>query len=67
VALTKVTFFASAPPMVTVAVASNRWPEIVTRVPPTDGPLAGVIDETTGPVGGGVGPVELPPHAATSI
>jgi hypothetical protein len=65
-ALTKVTFLASTPPMVTVAVASNRCPLIVTVVPPIDGPLFGLIDETTGPVAGGLGAVGLPPHAAAS-
>jgi hypothetical protein len=65
-ALTKVTFPASTPPMVTVAVASKRCPLIVTVVPPIDGPLFGLMDETTGPVDGGLGAAELPPHAAAS-
>jgi hypothetical protein len=65
-ALTNVTFVAATPPMVTVAVASNRCPLIVTVVPPIEGPLFGLMDETTGPVDGGLGAVELPPHAAAS-
>src|SRR5918994_729285 len=64
--LTSVTFPASTPPIVTLAVASKRWPLIVTLVPPIDGPLFGVMEDTIGPVEGGVGAVELPPHAVTS-
>jgi hypothetical protein len=39
---------------------------IVTAVPPIDGPLLGVMEDTIGPVEGGVGAVELPPQAVTN-
>ena len=48
VALTKLTSFAAAPPIVTVAPLTKSVPVIVTLVPPAVGPEIGLIDVTVG-------------------
>ena len=48
VALTKTTFVAALPPIVTVAPLTKPVPVIVTAVPPAIGPLFGAIAVTDG-------------------
>ena len=51
VALTTITFVAAAPPTKTEAGAVKPVPRIVTDVPPTAGPVAGVVEVTVSPCG----------------
>ena len=48
VAETKTTLVAATPPMVTVIPLTNPVPEIVTAVPPANGPPDGDTDATVG-------------------
>ena len=48
VALTTTTLVAAVPPMVTLVAPVKLVPVIVTAAPPTNGPLAGLMDVTVG-------------------
>ena len=49
VALVTLTAVAAAPPKLTAVAPARLLPVIVTDVPPALGPLAGLIEVTTGP------------------